>query len=324
MRALLAGIRTAPGPRTTADPLIVAPRRRAAPPAGRRAALAAGPAILALALVAGGRAAQFSAGTELVEVYATVVDAKGEPVIDLPADAFTVLEEGARQPVSAFTAGEFPLTVAIALDRSFSMTDRGLLTARAGAIRLLDQLRARDRVRILATGGGTEIVAGPDTPRERARDALTRVTLWGSSPIGDTVAQAVEAVGADRGRRAVVLLSDGIEREAERPRGDVLDLVRRSGVLVYPIATARTVSPLLAELAALSGGRLQQARDRQAAERAAMAIARELRHQYLLGYAPPPGPAGWRRIEVRVDRPGLRVRARLGYHAAVAPPRAAS
>jgi Ca-activated chloride channel family protein len=130
-------------------------------------------------------------------------------------------------------------------------------------------------------------------------------------------------VATDPGRRAVVLLSDGVEREAQRPRHDVLEQVRQSGVLVYPIAIARTTSPLLAELAALSGGRVLQARDRRAAERAAMTVARELRHQYLLGYAPPPGPAGWRRIEVRVNRPGLRVRARQGYQAASTAPPAA-
>jgi hypothetical protein len=89
-------------------------------------------------------------------------------------------------------------------------------------------------------------------------------------------------------------------------------------VLVYPVAIARSISPLLAELAALSGGRLQQARDRETAERAATAIARELRHQYLLGYAPPAGAAGWRRIEVRVEGTGLTVRARSGYQAPAA------
>jgi Ca-activated chloride channel family protein len=273
--------------------------------------------VVALALAAGFHASafQFAARTELVEVYASVTDARGEPVAGLTADAFTVLEDGVAQPVSAFAAGEFPLAVALALDRSFSMTDEGLDAARAGAIRLLDQLRARDRIQILAVGGGAEVVAPIGTPRETARQALAGVRLWGSSPLGDTVAEAVGAVAREPGRRAVVLLSDGLEREARRPRAEVLDLVRRAGVLVYPVAIARSISPLLAELAALSGGRLQQARDRETAERAATAIARELRHQYLLGYAPPAGAAGWRRIEVRVKGDGLTVRARSGYQA---------
>ncbi|MBK5296813.1 MAG: hypothetical protein JJE40_06625, partial [Vicinamibacteria bacterium] len=74
--------------------------------------------------------AQFASNTEVVEVYATVTLQKGEPAAGLTADAFTVLEDGMAQPVSVFAAGEFPLTVAIAVDRSFSMTTRGLETAR--------------------------------------------------------------------------------------------------------------------------------------------------------------------------------------------------
>jgi len=257
--------------------------------------------------------AQFASTTEVVEVYATVTDQKGQPATGLTADAFTVLEDGAAQPVSVFAAGEFALSMAIAIDRSFSMTTAGLDTARAGARRLMDQLRAQDRLMILAIGGGVETVAGFDMPRESARQALDRVALWGSSPIGDTVLQAVDAFGQQRGRRAVVLWSDGVEREAQHARADVLNRVRRSNVLIYPVALAPTISPLLAELAALSGGRVLQARDRKAAQRAAGVIAGELRQQYLLGYTPPAGAGGWRRIEVRVNRPDLHVRARQGY-----------
>jgi Ca-activated chloride channel homolog len=264
-------------------------------------------------------AAQFAATTEVVEVYATVTDQKGQLAEGLTAEAFTVLEDGVEQPVSVFAAGEFPLTVAIVVDRSFSMAARGLDTARAGARRLADQLRARDRLMILAIGGGVETVSALDTPRESARQALEHVALWGSSPIGDTVVQAVDALGEQRGRRAVVLWSDGVEKEAKRDRAGVLDHVRRADVMIYPVAIAPSISPLLAELAALSGGRVLQARDPKRAESAAGEIALELRNQYLLGYAKPAGADGWRRIEVHVNRPGLRIRARQGYFARAAP-----
>jgi len=268
--------------------------------------------------------AQFASTTEIVEVYATVTDQKGQPATGLTADAFTVLEEGVAQPVSVFAAGEFPLSVAVVLDRSFSMANKGLETARVGARRFVDQLRPRDRLMILGIGGGVETVAGFDTPRESARQALDRVTLWGSSPIGDTVVQAVGAFGEQRGRRAVVLWSDGVEKEAQRQRGEVLEHVRRADVLIYPVAIAPAISPLLAELAALSGGRVLQARDRAGAEAAAGVIAIELRNQYLLGYALPAGGTGWRRIEVRVNRRELRVRARQGYFVPVTAPKASA
>jgi Ca-activated chloride channel family protein len=120
----------------------------------------------------------------------------------------------------------------------------------------------------------------------------------------------------------VVIWSDGVEREATVARDDVLGQARQSGVLVYSVAMASKPSPLLTSLASLSGGRLIEARNRQSAEQAATVIAGELRHQYLLGYAPPEGPPGWREIKVSVGRAGLTVRARQGYMAAASTRRA--
>ena len=64
---------------------------------------------------------QFMSGVNLVEVYATVTDQRGEPVSGLAASDFHVLEDGMPQTISTFAAGEFPLAVAVGIDRSFSM-----------------------------------------------------------------------------------------------------------------------------------------------------------------------------------------------------------
>jgi len=279
---------------------------------------------VALTLVPGTRAPaarQFAAGTELVEVYASVTDTRGNTVRGLPASAFTVLEDGVAQPISAFSSGDVPLTVAVVVDRSFSMGGEPFDAARAGARRLIDELSARDRLLVLAVGGGVERISGVDASRGAARAALDTLQVWGTSPIGDTMVQALQSVAGERGRRAVILFSDGVERESSRAADEVLDRVKASGVLIYPIATAKSISPLLTQLAEVSGGRVVRARQRDAAERAASSVAEELRHQYLLGYVPPPGKPGWRRIEVRAGRSDLRVRARQGYLAG--PPHAA-
>ena len=93
---------------------------------------------------------QFSAGTELVEVYVSVSDAAGKPVRDLPREAFTVREDGVVQPVTTFAAGTMPLALGIAIDRSFSMAGRNLATAKTGARRLLDVLRPGDQTMVVA------------------------------------------------------------------------------------------------------------------------------------------------------------------------------
>lgn len=263
--------------------------------------------------------AQFGATTELVEVYATVLDARGNPVLGLTAADFSVSENGQPMTISTFTAGEFPLTLAVVVDRSFSMSGERFDAAKAGARRLVDRVRATDRLLVLAIGGKADVLAGFDAARPAARRAVEELQVWGTSPIGDVVAHGIDAVKAEPGRRAVVVWSDGVEREATVERDDLLERARQAGVLVYPVAMASKPSPLLTSLAALSGGRLLDARNRKSAEQAAEAIAGELRHQYLLGYVPPPGPAGWRDIAVQTVKPGLTIRARRGYVAAGTP-----
>src|SRR5204863_6952589 len=91
---------------------------------------------------------------------------------------------------------------------------------------------------------------------------------------------------------------------------------RGSDVLIYPIALGKERPPMFAELAAVTGGRSFQATDERSLSSTLGTIARELRAQYLLGYAPAREPASrarWRSIQVRVNRPEVRVRARDGY-----------
>jgi Ca-activated chloride channel family protein len=271
---------------------------------------------LSVALLAAPAAAhaQFAATTELVEVYVTVVDGRGQPVDGLRREQFTVFDDGAPRPVEAFTAGEFPLTVAVAVDRSWSMAGARLDAARFGALKLVQALRPDDQLMALAIGSRVETVGALGTSRELIASALGRLDPWGTSPIGDAVTQAIDAIAAGRGRRALVLLTDGEERYSEQERSVVLDRVRRADVLVFPIGIGRRLSPLLTELATLSGGRALAARDRAEAERAALTIANELRHQYLIGFAPAEATRkGWHPLRVEVAQPGVIVRARSGY-----------
>src|SRR4051812_30647235 len=105
--------------------------------------------------------AQFASGVNVIEVYATVSDAHGDPVIGLPAEDFRVLEDGRPQTVSVFAAGEFPLSVIVALDRSFSMAGPALDRAKHAAAALIGALRPDDEVSVLAIGSEIETITPP-------------------------------------------------------------------------------------------------------------------------------------------------------------------
>jgi Ca-activated chloride channel homolog len=275
-------------------------------------------ALLAAAVLAAAPAhgPQFSSSVNVVEVYATVTDKAGEPVTGLAAEAFTVRENGEPQKVTTFAGGEFPLTVAVAVDRSFSMADR-LGVAKSAARVFLGELRPGDESAMVAIGSEVEVVTPRSTDRTAQLAAVDRLDAFGTTSLHDAIISSLETLQDAKGRRALVLLSDGGDRFSQASAADVLARARRTDVLVYPVALGRERPPLFAELAALTGGRSQHVRDARRLPDAMRAIARELRHQYLLGYSPsrPLDPAQneWRSITVTVDKPGVQVRARDGY-----------
>ncbi len=259
---------------------------------------------------------QFASGVSLVEVYATVTGAKGELIANLTAADFVVEEDGVPQPVRAFAQGEFPLSLAIGLDRSFSVPSPRLSGIAAALEGFLRRLRPPDEAMLVGIGSETEVLAPLSRDRGPALRALARLDPWGTTPLYDAMLSSVDAIQSATGRRALVLVSDGVDRYSDASPATLVDTVRRRDVLVYPVTLSRRPPSVFAEVAAVSGGRSFQVRDPRGLPAALDTIANELRAQYLLGYDPPagePGRAGWRSIKVRVDRPGVVVRARDGY-----------
>lgn len=263
-----------------------------------------------------GHYGQFSSQVNLVEVYASVTDAQGGVVQNLVREDFEVLEDGERQDISAFTAGEFPLSVALALDRSFSMSGERLAAAKSAARLFLGALRPEDQAMVVAVGSEIDTVAPLSTDRGAQYAAVAALDRWGTTALHDAIISAVDAIQPARGRRALVLLSDGDDRYSRATAADALTRARHADVMIYPIALGARRPPLFSELAALTGGRSALVRDARTLPQILESIAQELRHQYLLGYTPqrPLDRAGeWRAITVRVKKPGLQVRARDGY-----------
>jgi Ca-activated chloride channel homolog len=269
--------------------------------------------VLALAGGAVQAARQFSSGVSAVEVYTTVTDDKGEPIRGLTAADFQILENGAPQTIGTFAAGDFPLTVAVGLDRSFSMAGERLESMKRAAHGFIAALRPGDEVILIKIGSTVDTI----TDRSSVATEVDRIDAFGTTPLHDSVLAAIDAVDAARGRRALVLLSDGSDRYSQATADDVVKRARDSNVIVYPVALGRDRPQLFAELAALTGGRSFHARDGRGLPEIMQTIARELRFQYLLGYTPSrPLVAGaneWRSISVQVRKPGARVRARDGY-----------
>jgi len=262
--------------------------------------------------------ARFSSGVQAVEVYATVTDASGEPVTGLKAGDFEITDDRKPQAVTTFAEGAFPLTVALGVDRSLSMRGEPLRLARAAAQGFLRELGPGDRSMVVAISAEADVVAPLDAPRAAQIQAIAGLDAWSTTALRDAVVKTLDRLAPEPGRQALVVFSDGTDRYSQIDSAEMLERARRGAALVYPIVFGRAAVSILSDVARLTGGRSFVLSDARGLDGALASIARELRHQYLLGYAPAgTAEAGrWHPIQVRVrgqEAKGLRVRARDGY-----------
>ena len=263
--------------------------------------------------------AQFTSAVSLVEVYATVTDALGQPIAGLTAADFHVSEDGVPQTISTFAFGQFPLSVVVALDRSFSMSGERLALAKRAARLFVGALRPDDEVMVLAIGSDVETITPPVSARDAAATPWDAIQPWGTTPLYDVIVKSFDLPYTQTKRRALLVISDGFDRYSETTAAGVIDHARRSNVLVYPVAIGKARPPVLAEIASVTGGHSFIVDDPKRLDATLSAIARELRSQYLIGYAPTRQPtseseAAWRSIDVSISRADAHVRARDGYY----------
>lgn len=273
---------------------------------------------IALAGILSLAAPQFTSSVNQVEIYASVTDSAGRPVRGLKAEDFDVREDGVAQRISVFSEGDFPLSAAVAVDSSFSMTGDRLAVAKSAARIFIGELRPEDQSMLMSIGGRVDVIAPLSASRDEQFRALDTLRTWGTTSLHDAIISAIDQLQPAKGRRALILLSDGDDRYSEATVEQVLARARRADVMVYPVALGRRLPPLFTQIATLTGGRAFHQRNTRQLPQTLRAIAEELRRQYLIGYAPPrSGTADreiWRDIDVRVSKPRVTVRARDGYY----------
>src|SRR5688572_19315915 len=175
--------------------------------------------------------AQFSSGVQLIEVYATVTDSTGEPVMGLAQSDFEVFENDRPQEISAFAAGEFPLTVALGVDRSFSMAGEPLRLAKLASQTFLRQLKPGDRSMVVAIGNSAEVIAPLSSDHDRQAQMVASLDAWSTTSLNDAVIAALDRLEPEKGRQALVLFSDGVDRYSQATSGAVIARARRSQAL---------------------------------------------------------------------------------------------
>ncbi|MCZ6507418.1 MAG: VWA domain-containing protein [Acidobacteria bacterium] len=268
---------------------------------------------------------------ELVPLYVTVTR-DGAAIETLERGDFTLLDDGRREKIVTFERGDVPLTAVLLLDVSESMQGRQLEGALAGVRAFIDGMQSLDQAMLLLFSDQVQRATPFTGFPELLRAGLEGVTAEGGTAVNDHLYLALELLAARRGRRVIVLLSDGLDSASVLAMKDVLSTGRRGSTLIYwlrlPLTAGQSFSSAWRgasehrrEMADLeravrrSGGQIVTLGRIDEALVAFEHILAELRGQYVLGYYPTVDrdDGSWHRVRVRVAQPGVEVRYRDGY-----------
>lgn len=273
---------------------------------------------------------RFRAGVELVPLNVSVTDGS-RFITDLEQEEFEVFEDGVKQNVSFFSRRQQPIALAILLDTSNSMEDK-LATAQQAAVGFAKRLRPEDVAEVIGFSTQVRILQTFTSDAAAIERAIRDTTADGSTALYNSIYISLKELKKikakseeDIRRQAIVVLSDGDDTSSLLPYEEVLELAKRSETAIYTIgirppdlgrATFKEAEYVLRSLAQETGGRSFFPVSVHELPKIYDSISQELSTLYSVAYASknPAKNGKWRRIVVRVTRPGLATRTRQGYY----------
>ncbi len=270
----------------------------------------------------------FRVNVDLVLVPVTVTDMMQRPVINLTKRNFALFENDKRQAIRYFSGEQGPISIAILLDVSKSMTDK-IDTERAAVAAFFRDADPNDEYFAITFSNVPRLIASSTRSIDDIENKLAMIEPGGPTAMLDAVYLAESELRFARyQRKAILLITDGGDNVSRYTMHEVKGLVEESDVQIYAIGLFETFffntleermgKRWLSEITDCSGGRTLTVESRSKLPAAAAEISRELRSEYVLGYSPSAGkPNRWRNIRVKVapsssDRP-LRADYKRGY-----------
>lgn len=263
---------------------------------------------------------------ELVSITAVVHDKAGRFIPGLGTKNVTVLEDGVPQDVSLFQeasggAEKIPLSVALVLDASGSMKpNMGFLQEAASTF--ISKLEPEDEALLVQFNESVKGSAEFTNDEDRLDNFIDGLQAWGGTSLYDALQYALERIRDRRGRKAIIVFSDGDDTTSSLGQDPVIDFARATEATIYSVGIRGGYTGdappkgFLKKISEETGGQYFFPDRVGDLIKVFAAISAELHQHYLLAYAPKKPPDGlFRKIEVRVDRKDAEVRVRKGYFA---------
>ena len=274
---------------------------------------------------------------DVVNVTCTVRDNHGAYVKDLAKNDFAITENGKPQAIRYFAREtDVPMTVALMVDVSGSVSQFITKEKETAASFLEQVLRPQDKAMVVGFSASVFTWQEYTAKTDLLRAGLERMQPLGGAPAMDSlhvrpgtllfdaiVQTATNHMKRETGRKAMIVITDGQDNGSMADRDLAERAAQATDTIVYGILYVdrhsnrrREGASVLGRLSAKTGGRMFRADGKTPLADIFAQIKEEMRSQYTVGFAPANARDGtFRRLEVKILRPGLTVQARKGYYA---------
>jgi Ca-activated chloride channel homolog len=274
--------------------------------------------------------------TDMVLLDVTVIDQNNTPVMNLKKEDFSVYEDKVKQTVESVSREEVPVSFGMVIDTSGSMKPK-LQTVSDAAVSLVKQMRLDDEAFVASFKAESELAQDFTSDRRELEDAIGKLYTSGGTALLDAIiatADYAQEKGKQR-RKALVIFSDGLEKNSSVKEKEVIEAIKENEVQVYLVgfidvemeenrpfgkSPAKKAKDLLSGIADDSGGKAYFPKDVGEIPAIAAQIAKDLRTQYVVSYYPTNDnrDGAFRIVQVSVNSQGaskLIARTRRGYYA---------
>jgi Ca-activated chloride channel homolog len=252
----------------------------------------------------------------LVNVFATVKDDRGNFVTDLTKKDFHVYDDDELQDVQVFEKQDkVESSIGILMDNSGSMVDI-MPYMKRGVRDFARVVPKSDNYFLVSFGTTVKLLHNSSQPQRHLEDSLAGMRAWGTSSLYDGLLYSMERVEkSDHPRKALIVFTDGNDNGSNISHSRVVQEIQESAILLYFVAIGSPIlvdSHTLESLSDISGGRTFYVPKQEAIAPVLDQIRTELGQQYYIGYYVP-RRAGFHRIRVEVPGRDVKIRAKTGY-----------
>src|SRR5262247_244832 len=274
--------------------------------------------------------------TDMVLLDVTVIDQNNTPVMNLEKEDFSVYEDKVKQTVESVSREEVPVSFGMVIDTSGSMKPK-LQTVSEAAVSLVKQMRLDDEAFVASFKAEPELAQDFTSDRRELEDAIGKLYTSGGTALLDAIIATADYAQekGKRRRKALVIFSDGLEKNSSVKEKEVMEAIKEDEAQVYLVgfidedmeerslfgkSPAKKAKELLSRIADDSGGKAYFPRDISEIPAIAAQISKDLRTQYVVSYYPTNDnrDGAFRIVQVSVNSQGTRkliARTRRGYYA---------